>query len=100
MVFPGGSDGKESAHNAGDPVSILGSGRSLGEGNGSPFQDSCLENPMDRGAWRVSVHEVSKSQAPLSNSHTQLFPLGTFINKAAVNILIQVLGIYVFISLE
>ena len=47
--FPGGSDGKESACNAGDPGSIPGSGRSPGEGNGNPLQDYCLENPMDRG---------------------------------------------------
>ena len=49
--FPGGSDGKASAHNAGDPCSIPGSGRSSGEGNGNPLQYSCLENPMDGGAW-------------------------------------------------
>ena len=47
--FPGGSDGKASAYNAGDPGSIPGSGRSSGEGNGRPLQYSCLENPMDRG---------------------------------------------------
>ena len=47
--FPGGSDGKASACNAGDPGSIPGSGRSPGEGNGNPLQHSCLENPMDRG---------------------------------------------------
>ena len=45
------SDGKESACNAGDLSSIPGLGRSPGEGNGNPFQYSCLENPMDRGAW-------------------------------------------------
>ena len=49
--FPGGSDGKESAYNAGDPGSMPESGRSPGEGNGNPLQYSCLENPMDRGAW-------------------------------------------------
>ena len=49
-VFPGGSNGKESACNAGDPDSIPGSGRSPGEGNGNPLQYSCLENPMDGGA--------------------------------------------------
>ena len=48
--FPGGSDGKASAYNARDLGSILGSGRSPGEGNGDPLQ-SCLENPMDGGAW-------------------------------------------------
>ena len=61
--FPGSSDGKESACNAGDLGSIPGSGRSPGEGNGNPLQDSCLENPMDRGAWWVTVHRVAKSQA-------------------------------------
>ena len=49
--FPGGSDGKASAYNAGDPGSIRGSGRSPGEGNGNPLQYSCLGNPMDGGAW-------------------------------------------------
>ena len=49
--FPGGSDGKASAYNVGDSVSIPGLGRSPGEGNGNPLQYSCLENPMDRGAW-------------------------------------------------
>ena len=49
--FPGGSDGKASAYNVGDPGSIPGLRRSSGEGNGNPLQYSCLENPMDRGAW-------------------------------------------------
>ena len=48
--FPGGSDGKVSACNVGDPGSISGSGRSPGEGNGNPLQHSCQENPMDGGA--------------------------------------------------
>ena len=48
--FPGGSDGKASAYNVGDPGSIPGLGRSSGEGNGNPLQYSCLDNPMDRGA--------------------------------------------------
>ena len=52
LCVPGGSDGKASACNAGAPGSIPGSGRSPGEANGNPFQYSCLENPMDRGAWR------------------------------------------------
>ena len=50
-VFPGGSDGKASACNMGDPGSIPGSGGSPGEGNGNPLQYSCLENSMDGGAW-------------------------------------------------
>ena len=58
--FPGGSEGKESSCNARDPGSILGLGRSPGEGNGYPFQHSCLENPMDRGAWRATVHGGSQ----------------------------------------
>ena len=58
--FPGGSDDKASACNAGDPGSIPGSGRSPGEGNGNPLQHSCLENPMDGGA---TVHGVTKSRA-------------------------------------
>ena len=59
MGFPSGSDGKESDCNAGDLGSIFGSGRSSGEGNGNPLQHSCLENPMDRGAWRAIVHGVA-----------------------------------------
>ena len=51
MDFPGGSDGKASAYKAGNLDSIPGLGRSPGEGNGNPLQYSCLENPMDRGAW-------------------------------------------------
>ena len=51
LDFPGGSDGKASAYNAGNLGSIPGLGRSPGEGNGNPFQYSCLGNPMDRGAW-------------------------------------------------
>ena len=63
----GGSEGKASACNAGDPGSIPGSGRSPGEGNGNPLQYSCLENPMARGAWWATVHGVAKSQTRLSN---------------------------------
>ena len=51
LDFPGGSDSKASAYIAGDLGLIPGSGRSSGEGNGSPLQYSCLENPMDRGVW-------------------------------------------------
>ena len=62
MGFPDGSDGKESACNAGEPALIPGSERSPGEGNGYPLQYSCLGNPMDRGAWRATVQRVAKSQ--------------------------------------
>ena len=60
--FPGGSVGKESACNAGDPDSSPGSGRFPGEGNGNAFQYSYLENSMDRDTWWSTVHEVTKSQ--------------------------------------
>ena len=57
---PSGLDGKESAFNAGDLGSIPGLGRSPGRGHGNPFQYSCLENPMDRGAWWTTVHRAHK----------------------------------------
>ena len=66
-IFPGGSDGKVSVYNVGDPGSIPGSGRSSGEGNGTPLQYSCLENPMDRGAWSATVLGVTKSWTRLSD---------------------------------
>ena len=61
-----GSDGKKSACNAGDLGSISGLRRSPGRGNGNPLQYSCLENPMDRGAWRATVPQVPKSQTWLT----------------------------------
>ena len=60
--FPGGSDSKDSACIMGDPGPIPGSGRSPGEENGNPLQYSCLENSLDRGAWRVPVHGVATYQ--------------------------------------
>ena len=51
LQFPGGSDGKVTAYNVGDPGSIPGLGGSPGEGNSNPLQDSCLENPIDGGSW-------------------------------------------------
>ena len=60
-----------------DPSSIPGLGRSLGEGHGDPFQYSCLENPMNRGAWRATAHRVAQSQ-------TQLKRLSTLWEKARV----------------
>ena len=59
MGFHGGSEVKTSACNVGDLGSIPGSGRSPGEGNGNPLQYSCLENPMDRGAWWATVHGIT-----------------------------------------
>ena len=65
--FPGGSDGKASVYNAGDLDSIPGLGRSSGGGHGNPLQYSCLENPMDRGAWWATVHGFTKSYTQLSD---------------------------------
>ena len=75
----GGSDGKKFACNAGDPGSIPGSRRSPGEGNGYPLQYSCLENPMDRGAWQAIVHSVTKESDTTeykvqgTHPHTKMF---------------------------
>ena len=65
--FPGGSAGKESTCNAGDPCLIYGWGRSPGEENGNPLQYSCLEYPMDRGDWWATVYGVAKSWTWLSD---------------------------------
>ena len=66
-ILPVSSDRKESSCNAGDPGFIPGLGRSSEEGDGNPLQYSCLENPMDRGTWRATVHGVTKSQTRLSD---------------------------------
>ena len=72
--FPGGSDGKESTCNAGDPGSIPGPRRSPGEGNGNPLQYSFLGNPMARGAWQATIQGVTNSWTQLStHTHTQAF---------------------------
>ena len=68
MGLPGWLSGKESAYNAGasgDIGSTSGSGRSPGGGHGKPLQYSCLQNPVDRGAWQATVHSVAKSQTQL-----------------------------------
>ena len=65
LGFPGGSEVKASACNVGGLCSIPGLGRSPGEGNGNPLQYSCLENPMDGGAWWAAVHGVAQSQTRL-----------------------------------
>ena len=67
MNFLGGSGSKESVSNAGDPGSTPVSGRSPGIGNGNPLQYSCLENPIDRGAWWATVNGVAKSRIRLSD---------------------------------
>ena len=76
MGFPRGSVGKESACNAGDAGvvgSIPGSGRSPRGWHGNPLQYSCLENPMNKGAWRATIHGVAKSQTGLKllSTHTE-----------------------------
>ena len=76
--FPGGSDCKECAWNAGDPGSIPGLGRYPGEGDGHPLQYSCLENSMDRGAWQSTVHGVTKSWTQLSGYHFFISTIATW----------------------
>ena len=67
------------SRDVGDVGSVPGLGRSPGGGNGNPFQYSCLENPMDRGAWRATVHGVAKSQTQLSNlTHSLSYILGVY----------------------
>ena len=75
--FPGGSDSKASVYNVGDPGLSPGLGRSPGEGNGNPLQYSCLENPMDRGAWKVSLwgHKESDTTERL-HFHFQFLKAG------------------------
>ena len=72
IYFPRGSDGKESACSAGDPGSIPGLGRSPEEGNGNPLQYSCVENPVDGGAWQAPVPGVTKSRTQLSSFTSRL----------------------------
>ena len=79
--FPGGSNDKASAYNMGDQGSIPGSGRSPGEGNGNPLQHSCLENPMDGGAWQSTVHRVVKSRTRLSN-----FTFTSFLQHSVIDL--------------
>ena len=85
--LPWWCSGKESACNTGDVGLIPGSGRSPGEGNGNPHQYSCLENSMDREAWWVTVHGVTKSQAQLSAHHKQYctHPIGLFLQRTLTN---------------
>ena len=75
LGFPGGTVVKNPSTNAGDTrdvVSIVGSGRSPGGGNGNLPQYSCQENAMGRGAWQATAHWVSKSWTQLSTEHTQI----------------------------
>ena len=67
--FPGSSDNKVSAYNAGDPGLIPGSGGSPEEGNDNPLQHSCQENSMDRGAWRTTDHGAAKELDMTEHAH-------------------------------
>ena len=69
-----GADRKESARDAGDPGSVLGVGRSPGEGHGHPLQYACLENSTDRGTWRITVRGVAESRMWLNNWHFHFEP--------------------------
>ena len=89
MGFPGGPEVKASACSAGDPGSIPECGKSPGEGNGSPLQYSCLENPMEEGAWWATVHGVAKSRTRLSNFSYAVswgFPVGSDSKESACNV--------------
>ena len=92
--FPDGSDGKESACNAGELSSIPKLGRSPGGVNGNPLKYSCLENPMDRGAWQATVHGVTKSWTLLSDFHfiQRGFPSGTNGKEPACNAVVRDTG--------
>ena len=79
--FPGSSDGKASAYNEGDPGSIPGLGRPPGEGNGNPFQYSCLEKSMDRGTWRAIAHGQKQSDTAERLTLPLFMPKMTMQNK-------------------
>ena len=104
--FPGSSDGEDSARSVGEPSSIPGLGRPPGEGNGNPPQYSCLENPMDRGAWWASLHRVTKSRTRLSNFTFTFFQLSRNLKVKNLNKLVQNrtqmcdLGLQVFANIQ
>ena len=85
-----GSDGNESVCNAGDPSLIPGLERSPGEGNGNPLQESCLENPTDRGAWWATAHGIARvrrdwvtnTTQPLALSNQEFQPLGEWVPQS------------------
>ena len=84
LDLPGGSDSKASVYNVGDMGSILGSGRSPGEGNGNPLQYYCLENPMDRGASVVYMDRIFIRSSV--DGHLGCCHVLAIVNSAAVNI--------------
>ena len=87
MGLPQWPSGKEAAYNTGDAGSIPGLGRSPGGGHGNPLQYSCLENPMDRGAWWARMHGVAKSQMPLQglSRYTRMYLLHAIHFSAKAN---------------
>ena len=93
LGFPSGSVGKISACNARDVGLIPGSGRSTGGGHGNPLQCSCLENPMDRGAWQATVHRVAKSWTGLKcqTRHTRVFLFFTVIINVCLFYIFQLI---------
>ena len=91
ILLTDGSVGKASACNAGDPSLIPELGRSPGEGNGNPLQHSCLENPMDRGAWRAAVHGVTEFLKDSSTKHMCKINLsGKLPFKLNLNVLLRI----------
>ena len=91
MGFPSGSDSKASACKAGDLGSIFVSGRSPGEENGNPFQYSCLENPMDRGAWRGTVVGYSPWSHKELDTIAQLTLSLSLVSRARVHIILYII---------
>ena len=89
LGFPGGSEVKVPACYLGDLGSVPGLGRFPGEGNGNPLQYSCLENPMDRGAWWATVHGVTKSQTQLSD-----FTFFSFVQRFVMFVVIIFRGLW------
>ena len=92
LGFPHSSIGKNSSCNAGDLGLIPGSGRSSGEGNGNPLQYSCLENPMDKGAWQATVHGIARVchdlviKPPWQNYHPKNLPLPFSIECCSISL--------------
>ena len=85
LAVPRGSEVKTSASNARDLGLIPGLGRFPGEGNGNPLQYSCLENPMDGGAWQATVHGVAKSQTRLSDFTSLTWHIGSWFSNQWLN---------------
>ena len=89
MGFPGGIVGKELTGDMRDMGLTPGLGRSLGGGHGNPLQYSCLERPMDRGAWRATVHRVAKSWTRLKHGHSEVYKSATEKQKKHPKVLLH-----------